>query len=528
MTLPPTRAWSALHGPDARETRAQIALAPDSSSLRWADAVEAIAALAEVGADVQGALDRLEAATREVAPSPALYLWLGRLYACASSHARASDALAVAESGPLDDRQRAIVTHSRGMLASARRDWRGALREFRAARDLFSASDDNDDPVGALLCAISLGATLTTTGLLVEAHDELLSAQGLLPPRGLARTRWTVTLASLQSHRGELEDAAHSLATVRTSNDGLASLATVALLHTTLAELASWREDYVTALSELDALRARAASAGSALYEGFATYTQAVLAYDAGAIDTSLALGREAAAVGRAIDVQTLVDGGTLTQATALAARGERAEALVVFRSVRAPFDVETQPSYGVGQLATIELLLAERSSTEAERAQWLEVAKRRAALLCKRDEHGAPFCERTLTNRILWRRLLRTADRVGLDLRPESSPALCVSPDGTTIRLAHDELVTLSHRPVLTRILAALADAPRRTATLAALASKAWPEDRSSRASIHARIRVAIATLRQLGLGDAIETVPNGYRLACDVGPVVDPSPRA
>jgi hypothetical protein len=237
MTLPPTRAWSALHGPDARETRAQIALAATTTQrLSCARSIEAAGALAEVDADFEGAIDRLEAAAREAAPElvPALSLWIGRLYACASSHARASDALAVAESGPLDDRQRALVTHARGMIASARRDWRGALREFRAARDWFSASND-DDPVGALLCAVSLGATLTTAGLLVEAHDELLSAQGLLPPRGLARTRWTVTFAALQAHRGELEDAAQSLATVRASSDGVADLATVALMHTTLA-----------------------------------------------------------------------------------------------------------------------------------------------------------------------------------------------------------------------------------------------------------------------------------------------------
>lgn len=73
----------------------------------------------------------------------------------------------------------------------------------------------------------------------------------------------------------------------------------------------------------------------------------------------------------------------------------------------------------------------------------------------------------------------------------------------------------------MLARVLAALAAAPQQAQSIESLASAAWPEDRSSAASMKARVRVAIATLRQLGLGDAIETVSNGYKLNCEVGPV-------
>lgn len=508
-----------MHAEAPGAAREALARLDPARTFERPEAVEAFAARAELDADFAGPIERFEAQLAIGALDDRAQLWLGRLYACSQSHARASAALAVAESATLDERERAILELSRGMLATSRRDWRDALREFRSARARFTASDD---AIGQLVCATHIGHTLSAMGLLIEAHDELVAASALVAERGLAAAKWTATLAALLAHRGELDEARARLDALMASGEPIDALTVIGLIHTTRAELFAWSEDYGAASRELQALRERSARAGSRVFEGFAMYTQAVLEFDAGRLDESLRLGRETTEVGRAIDVQTLVDGGALVRATALAALGRRTEALVEFRSVRPPFNVDVQPSFGVGQLAIIELLLSEGAASDDEREPWTARARGRAALLCKRDENGLPFCEGTLTNRLLWRRLHRAAARAGIELTPASiARASCVSPDGTSVLLPANELLSLGHRPVLARVLAALAAEPHRTRSIEALASAAWPEDRSSAASMKARVRVAIATLRQLGLGDAIETVANGYKLNCDVGAV-------
>lgn len=521
MSLLLDRAWSRLHGDDAAPCRDAIAaLAPEQwfgSSL----AIEAVAARAEIDADFAPWIARFHRAMDTIDPSlqAVAQLWLGRLYAGSMSHSEASAALARAEAGALSAREGALLALSRGMLANARRAWSDAVRELRTSRAAF---ERDGDALGALLSATQLGHTLTAMGHLVEAHDELWSVRAQVPSEGVAAARWTVTMAALQSHRGEHEEARAQIAEVERalSRTHTAALAVWGLAITTRAELDAWREDYDGASAALQSLAQRARDAGSPVYEGFARYSQAMFEFDAGRIERSLEIGADIAAIGRAIDVATLIDGAALVRAAALAALGRRGEALVEYRSVRPPFNVDSQPSYGVGQLAKIELLLVPGAASEADRASWIERAHKRAALLCARVEQGALFCESTLTNRLLWRRLQRVALSSGAPLpATDAARARCVSPDGAAFVLCSGERVSLRHRPVLVRVLATLA-ASEGPISIEPLARAAWPEDRSSSASMKARVRVAVATLRQLGLGDAIETVSNGYRLRCEVGP--------
>lgn len=87
------------------------------------------------------------------------------------------------------------------------------------------------------------------------------------------------------------------------------------------------------------------------------------------------------------------------------------------------------------------------------------------------------------------------------------------VAPDGSRFRTTAGELVDLRQRPVLARILHALAaaDGPRSVDDLIAAA---WPGANLVGESGSARVYAAVATLRRFGLRDALVREGEGYRL--------------
>ncbi|UJR81528.1 hypothetical protein [Sandaracinus amylolyticus] len=112
---------------------------------------------------------------------------------------------------------------------------------------------------------------------------------------------------------------------------------------------------------------------------------------------------------------------------------------------------------------------------------------------------------------------------------RIEPTPGLVIAHDGRWFSLEGSRPIDLESRPVLRRTLAVLAEArvaePGVTVARATLVARLWPEDaRLGERLLENRMNVAIATLRRLGLRDAIRTGDRGYRLREDLAVTIDP----
>ncbi len=99
---------------------------------------------------------------------------------------------------------------------------------------------------------------------------------------------------------------------------------------------------------------------------------------------------------------------------------------------------------------------------------------------------------------------------------------ALVVARSGSFFRLGSEEFVPLAQRPVLARLLIALARArlerPGVPIPLERLAELTWPGEQMGAAVMKNRMHVGIATLRKLGLRAALESGGGGYGIARDV----------
>jgi hypothetical protein len=99
---------------------------------------------------------------------------------------------------------------------------------------------------------------------------------------------------------------------------------------------------------------------------------------------------------------------------------------------------------------------------------------------------------------------------------------ALVVGAAGMWFRAPDGERVGLERRRSLALLLERLAvervDRPGEALASEILQRAAWPGERIVASAGAHRLRVAVATLRKLGLRDLVETTPTGYRLAADV----------
>lgn len=120
----------------------------------------------------------------------------------------------------------------------------------------------------------------------------------------------------------------------------------------------------------------------------------------------------------------------------------------------------------------------------------------------------------------------LMKAERATPTTWPEE--ALVIGAEGDWFRLPHGEVVSLANRPTVGRVLVALAE-QRRTGSgqpmaVDALLASAWPDERVRADAGAHRVRVAVSTLRKLGLRTYLETVRGGYRLVPTCPLVVTP----
>lgn len=105
---------------------------------------------------------------------------------------------------------------------------------------------------------------------------------------------------------------------------------------------------------------------------------------------------------------------------------------------------------------------------------------------------------------------LVRLLQRlVGREIRQ-----LSIAPDGSRFEAPGHPPCDLSTRPVLARVLEALATAEA-PLSAAELASATWPDERLVGDSGERRIRSAVWKLRRLGLAEYLRTTPQGYQIA-------------
>jgi hypothetical protein len=102
------------------------------------------------------------------------------------------------------------------------------------------------------------------------------------------------------------------------------------------------------------------------------------------------------------------------------------------------------------------------------------------------------------------------------------SEDALLVGTNGSWFRPPQGTRVGLERRKSLALLLDRLVDErlahPNATLRSSDLFAAAWPGEKAIAHAAAHRVRVAIATLRKMGLRDALITTPDGYRLAATV----------
>jgi predicted ATPase len=129
------------------------------------------------------------------------------------------------------------------------------------------------------------------------------------------------------------------------------------------------------------------------------------------------------------------------------------------------------------------------------------------------------PLADRSAAVRIALRCLDRAALAPTSAAPPPPDDALLIGPSGQWFRAPHAARIALDRRRPLALLLDRLArerlDRPGAPLAWDALLDAAWPGERVQAAAGAHRVRVAVSTLRKLGLKDAIRTVEEGYLLA-------------
>jgi predicted ATPase len=104
----------------------------------------------------------------------------------------------------------------------------------------------------------------------------------------------------------------------------------------------------------------------------------------------------------------------------------------------------------------------------------------------------------------------------------PPGDDALVIGASGTWFRPPRSPRVGLERRPTLALLLDRLATArverPGAPLKASVLFGVAWPGEKALASAAAHRVRVAVATLRKMGLRDALTTTPDGYCLSPEI----------
>ncbi|UJR78432.1 hypothetical protein [Sandaracinus amylolyticus] len=432
-------------------------------------------------------------------------------------------ALEVTAGSGADPRLQARGLLVRGALRRQRGDVAGAERDLGEALVLAHHTGDAAVEARALLAVSRIASQrgdLERASAAIERAIAIESGD----PGGEARG-W-IARAELAWARGDRDAARDALERARARGMRSALIEAAIRRRLALVELSDGRADdaraHLAVARELaGALHDRRGLAIARALGGVADHVEGRLDDAAGAYREAIA----DLAAGGFVTLEAIV-GGALGMVHA--ERGDRAEARLLVQGARAALEGgdPALDAFFTCVLARIEALAGRDA---AGRALFVVARGRSAsaadasvvalvdAIEASKLEGAPPSLALTLIAR------LRASSA-----RPqvqERADAVRVGDAGSWFRVGGGERVELAKRKPLRRILDRLADehasAPGRALAWDALIEAGWPGEKMRADAGAHRVRVAISTLRKMGLRDVVKTVEQGYLLDAQV-PIV------
>lgn len=439
-----------------------------------------------------------------------------------------------------DPRLVARVLVVRATIARLRGTPRAAAEDLVRALGMARALGDAKIEARALT---EIGVALEARGDLAGAEEHHDLAMNLARRADDAVEEGTIArrLGVLVARRGRYDEGAalleRALSLHRTTNAAWA----VAEDHRALAALAIDRGALERAQSHVEEALRGSRDALDVRGEALAMGLAGLLAHDAGDLEAAVksygdALARLQEIGARHLEAVLLVRLGAVARE-----RGRAAEAWTLLRS--AASRLRDDPAVGAllaAQLAALEAAAGRPDDARAAIARLTEgiveggdeVAS--SLLLLARatiEGRSAPLEHAeldTLAGRSADLRIFlrggRTAPR-RFEAAPEPATlegALLVGEGGAWFRVPNGERVSLERRRSLALLLDRLLEErlghPGVAIASEALQRAAWPGEKIVPSAGAHRLRVAVATLRKLGLRELVETTPTGYRLSGDV----------
>lgn len=326
----------------------------------------------------------------------------------------------------------------------------------------------------------NLGVVASETGELEDAQRYFERARGIYAGLGDDRRESVArgNIANVLHDQGRLDEASELLTQVVAEQDALGDRRTAAIftgvlgtIHHEKGDLQSAEDSYETAVRKLHEV-------GDRVFEGVLLGYLSTIAAAKGDVEGATAL---------LDDAEACLDGGG--DSSAIAALRVHALHIDLARARRARADGQTDDA------TAREARIDER--IEAMRAAWaVPPQKVRAAFRLLEQARSLP--------------VTRVHD------------ALVIGPEGTWFRPPGAARVDVARRHNLRRVLLALVDRkkerPGRGLSSEDLFAAGWPGERASRDAAVNRVRVAVATLRKLGLRPHLLTRTDGYLLDPDV----------
>ncbi len=417
----------------------------------------------------------------------------------------------------------------------------GAIQRFRGHVDL--ARKSHEKAYAALTecdAPADLGQLLGRAALVDHGEGDLAKARELYE-RALALHRETgreryeaIDLANfglLEMERNEPERArAHFERAIEIHRRlGLKRYEAIATGHLALAEHEASRLTQARMNCEraIDLHR----DVGDRRFEGLLSIQKGFLAYEEGDLDEAQELFLGAADLGDKAGDAILAVFGTVSLAVLHATVGKKEVARATLTSAKLRLAGEYGP-WTLDNIGALGVIIGISTPDEAE-AERKAILESREHPLPKNDDDDdePPFAYRMIETRFGMRILRRAlavraarAKDLGVELeRAETS--LEVGPDGQWFRPPRGQRVDLGRRYVLRRLLMTLVEMQEAgrgaILTVDGALGAGWPGETLGRKAAANRVRVAIATLRKLGLRRLLLTHGEGYKLDPEV-PIV------
>lgn len=397
-----------------------------------------------------------------------------------------------------DPRLSAKVLLLRGALKRERGDVRGSLKDLLAAESIGRATKDDIFVADATM---ELGKTVLAGGEIEPARQHFERAGKAFAMSGL-RPREAQALALLGAMTGTLGDLARARpilerAVAIAGDDPLTGLPARLLLLRCLAEAG----DTMRAIALGQEIEKRALAEHDGRRAGEGLVLLGLAQHDASLLDpaqASFEQARDRFAL-HGLEADAAIARGHL--GVLARERGRAADAYVLIADARVVCERTARPEHAAYFAAHVAELDAAVLGTPA--ASEVSSPPREIASTWPVWKDGTTLHARLLA---------RTSQKAASPAPPDD--ALLVGQGGAWFRPPRGERVGLERRRSLALLLERLVAQPGATLTSSALFAAAWPGEKAMASAAAHRVRVAIATLRKMGLRDLITTTPDGYTL--------------